>query len=105
MERISWMLGMTQNMMNIAEQNMQMDMMNEMYAMTSVMMGNLNYMNLMSHMLDTTMLDMMEPMMRSLEQMMMNVNMEDKPQKEMIKNMMQYMIWMQMFMITKMQKK
>lgn len=107
MEKIDHMLGMTQNMMNITEQHNEMQMMPEMYRMTSVMMGNLNHMKMMHNMnmsMDVSMIDMMESMMRSMEQVMMNMDMNNEMQKKMMMDMMMYMTNMQMSVIMMMKK-
>lgn len=102
MERIDWMLGMTENMMNMTVQiGMDKPLMPEMYSMTSAMMGNLHHMKLMPNK-DMSMLGMMEQMMRSMEDMMKTMDMEDMQSKMMMKHMMQYMIMMQMHNINKM---
>jgi hypothetical protein len=95
MEKINWMLGMTQNMMNIVEKNMHIEMMPELYGMTSAMMGNLNIMKI-SGMVSMDVVNIMEQMMRGMEQMMMKMDMNSNSDKEMMKNMMSYLVWMQM---------
>jgi hypothetical protein len=95
-EKLDWMLGMTQNMMNMAEKNMSKMGMTDMYSMTSVMMGNLNHMKLSGDMMGNNVVDMMEKMMRGMEGMMMNMDMGNAMQMTMMKNMMNFMIMMQM---------
>ncbi|MFW5746293.1 MAG: hypothetical protein ACOCWQ_01945 [Nanoarchaeota archaeon] len=96
MEKLDWMLGMTENMMNIADRNRPAS--DQMYAMTSTMMGNLHHMKMMDP-VEGTQMDMMESMMRSMEDMMKNMRMDDQMQQSMMHSMMRYMIMMQMNMI------
>jgi hypothetical protein len=97
-EKINWMLGMTENMMNISIKNMEKTMVPEMYAMTSAMMGNLNQMKIYGSM-DERSLDMMEQMMRNMEMMMLSMDLMNEKQKTVMKHMMGYMVLMQMNMI------
>src|SRR3989344_68249 len=90
-EKINWMLGMTDNMLGLAEKNKGMPMMDEMYSMISTLMGNLNHMKMMENM-DMHMVGMME-------KMMMHMDPANDMQKGMMKNMMKYMIVMQMNMM------
>ncbi len=99
-QKIDWMLGMTDNMMNMTMKNMDKPMMAEMYSMTSAMMGNLNHMKLMG--MESGMMDMMEPMMRNMEKMMSGMDMNNGMQMMMMKEMMSYMVMMQMSTIMQM---
>lgn len=94
-EKIDYMVGMTQNMMNIAEKNIENSTMPHMYLLTSIMMGNLNHMKLMEN-TNEEMTAMMEPMMRGMEHIMVNSDMNNNTQMEVLKNMMGYIIGMQM---------
>jgi hypothetical protein len=95
--KIDWMLGMTENMMNLTLKHTDKPMMGEMYSMTSAMMGNLNHMKVMNF--QSGMIDMMEPMMRSMEEFMMHMDVNNDSLRSMMKNMMSFMIMMQMSMI------
>ena len=99
-ERINWMLGMTQNMMNISEKEMNKEMMPEIYSMTSAMMGNLNHMKVAKMTLSEHIMMMKENMMRAMENMMQTMDMNSMQHKTMLKMMMQYMIGMQMSILT-----
>lgn len=101
MEKIDWMLGMTENMMNNAEKRPEMK---GMYMLSSSMMGNLNFMKMHMEMLDPAAVGMMESMMRSMESVMMAGNMESEMHRSMMENMMRYMTMMQMDMIMSMQQ-
>lgn len=101
MEKINWMLGMTDNMMNMTMKNPNDPMCKEMYMMTSSMMGNLNHMKLIQNK-DMIIVSMMETMMRNMESMMMKMNMDNQTEKMMMSSMMKYMIIMQMSYITSM---
>ncbi|MFP4567889.1 MAG: hypothetical protein ACLFN8_03010 [Candidatus Woesearchaeota archaeon] len=103
-QKIDWMLGMTDNMMNITTKHQEKEMMEDMYSLTSAMMGNFHQMKMMmnttTHKMTDNMIHMMEQMMRSMEDIMMNMNMEDMQNKKMMKHMMHYMVMMQMSMIS-----
>jgi hypothetical protein len=103
-EKIDWMLGMSENMMNAAVKNMDKPEMKEMYTMTSTMMGNLNHMKMYDNM-DHNSLSMMEQMMRNMETMMTSMDMNNDMHKKMMKNMMGYMVMMQMNMLMNMMNK
>lgn len=98
MEKMNWMVGMTDHMMSMCMQDQQQPLMQEMYNMTSAMMGNLNHMKMLT-VLDKFNIDLMEPMMRSLEETMKRMDMHNEQQMSMIKNMMHYMLMMQMHML------
>ena len=97
-EKMDWMLGMTDNMLNIAEKNKAMPMMDEMYSMTSAMMGNLNHMKMYEN-IDERHINLMEQMMRNMEMMMQSMDMANDKQKAVMKCMMGYMVMMQMNLI------
>lgn len=103
-QKIDWMLGMTENMMNITQKHVGKDMMDDMYSLTSAMMGNFHQMkimmNNMTHHMTHNMMHMMEQMMRSMEHIMMNMNMDDQQNKSIMKNMMHYTVMMQMSMLS-----
>ncbi|MBN2458452.1 hypothetical protein JXB31_04960 [Candidatus Woesearchaeota archaeon] len=101
MERIDWMLGMTDNMMSMTQANMEKPMVKEIYGLVSSMMGNLNLMK-MGNMMEMSALNMMEGMMRNMEEMMKGMDMDNHNQKMIMKSMMSYMVMMQMHMITSM---
>ena len=105
MEKIDWMLGMSENMMNICQKHMSDNMMmRQMYQMSSSLIGNLNYIKLMmSNRTDMYFnLDMVENMFRNMEEMMMNMDVHDERQVKMMRSMMGYMVDMQIMMITMM---
>lgn len=104
-EKIDFMLGMVQNMMNISEKNMSNSNMREIYGMTSAMMGNLHYMKMSSSKMSNSSVDSMESMMRSMESMMSSMDSNSKENSMMMKNMMNYMIMMQYSEIMKMMEK
>jgi hypothetical protein len=97
-EKMDWMLGMTENMMNISVKNMDKSMMPEMYSMTSAMMGNLNHMKMYGG-IDEGHINLMEHMMRNMEMMMQNMDMMNDMQKSVMKSMMGYTVMMQMNLI------
>jgi hypothetical protein len=101
MEKINWMLGMTENMMNLSVKNMEKTLVPEMYTMTSAMMGNLNHMKMYAN-IDERSMDMMEHMMRNMEMMMLSMDMMNEKQKTIMKSMMGYMVMMQMNLIMNM---
>lgn len=92
-EKIDWMLGMSQNMLNISEENKDRPMVGELYQLNSVLLQNLERMKEKEG-LDNV-IDNMEPIMRALEQVMIHMDMDDENQKTAMRHMLTYMQFLQ----------
>ena len=93
-KKIDWMLGMSDNMINISDKNKDKPMMDEISSMAWGMKENLDKLKMQD--IDDEVMSLMEQMMRNMEEIMMTMNMEDERQRMMIKYMMSYILIMQM---------
>ncbi|MGM5488890.1 MAG: hypothetical protein ACQESG_08135 [Nanobdellota archaeon] len=92
-EKIDWMLGMTENMLNITEARQEIPMVGDMCNMAGAMKDNL--VQLKERGMDDNKVELMEQMMRAMEEVMIDMDMNDARQKMIMKHMMNYMIMMQ----------
>ncbi|MFO7711067.1 MAG: hypothetical protein R6V53_04865 [Candidatus Woesearchaeota archaeon] len=92
-EKIDWMLGMTENMLNITQARQDIPMVDELYNMAGSMKSNLEM--LKERDMDGQYIDLMEQMMRAMEEVMIDMDMESDRQKMIMRHMMNYMIMMQ----------
>jgi len=90
-EKVDWMLGMSQNMINISERQGHEDI----RCKSSEIRSNLLHMklNIDRHAQDS--IDRMEQMMRSTEEVMINMDHSSDQHKKALRSMMNYIIWMQ----------
>ena len=89
-EKIDWMIGMSENMANIAADNQGMSFMDELHNMATNIRDNLDKMR--ERELEDRTVDMMEQLMRSMEQVMINMDKGNDQQNLAMKNMMMYML-------------
>jgi hypothetical protein len=87
-EKISWMLGMTDNMINISKNNSE-----EMFRKAFDMKSNLYQMRLLK--VNQNKIDALEPVMRNLEVAMVNLDWNNNQHKNSVHTMMDYVLSIQ----------